>query len=1536
MYLNELSFSAFIFAPTLAVVSRASPSPSQNWAGWLQTVDFASVVTDAGREPVFRVTQVEVEPGDWNTGLAHLDIELPNDLVENYFVMCQSVRDDLSAASSPNTISIRVTQDPFGTGDLATSSAANVLRVEYNTYAGSASAVITVVESLRAHGTSGFRLRDIVECSGTASGDLGVDTQLFDLNAGVEIGNRDRVAVFAGPRGGGATTAATGTGDWPTVYVAGRMQDDDTIALLRYQSTAMQAYTATAYVVEWGTEWTVGQTLYIGDSVTTWTTFDLDKPVVAGQTWAHAFVGAYDNEMNDGPESVAVVLGDGSGAPNSLLTYTSASVRLGVDESALVLLYTFSHASLSAGWAAVTMTSLQLSNSLTVAAPLRGESYGDTASGLPFTLGYRQAQVWTWTNETATGYHTASTPFARVTGDTTTTVSRTQHNTNNIEGYAITLDFGGIESRTDGGAFDEDYGGGGPIQGLVVRDRWLDSATLSSATEGGVYPGPVVPASENYGSGYGFAFGTPDVSSTADWVAGSAKQVEVKVVSGGALNGQAGLARRRAGDPDAAWAGTNAYNVFLHQASQEQNDHHQSTACYVASLNRIIRIRTTGTTQLNYSYISLNEQPGNESNWTSAALIGFSEFDNSYDSGMDVVELPDGSLYMIVQTDKGSGTYDADAYISSDGGLSWTRVHQNLRTLVTGSTGVERSSYRLSASGDFLRLVMAVDSFSQAIPATMDYECWVSPDRGASWTKLTSITGKAPPGGAFTSTGAGMWPMDMCGLGDQAGTCLLLVGNDNKLEVYIASGLDDWTAYSGLDIDYNSVSVGDPYAVWLVRDPDRLWIYTIVSDGSTTSELHGYTVDPSDITDSSNWTEWGRLADFPDGEQNHMPYHTRGFWFGEGIALYGALADVSSVGSGVDNTVPGACFMFSGRYDRQPWCTTDGSLFSSPTNYLSAKIATMTYAWWSWMGEPNDASGSSWTRPSLAAVFSDRADYQAAVCNGSTEYGYWTRNDGTPISTARLYNGAIHFRTRVTEVMTGVDLTTTHAGAQFVVYSTTNNGVNFTIRMTDQGWALYDNVSATTHYTASFGVVGAEVEWRIAFSGVDTVEVRWREVIGGKNDAAWTSSGEHLLGTQNNATESISFGIISASGVASGQTTFRWSELVEYRSDDLGQLSSAVSLPEDLMGAPMTPGGVHLLNGLGAKFGGSGTFSSDNFTATLDYTRGVQNLLLDSPQMMWEGLDTSSEAIVFQAGTTLTDPRWEIDAVLFVGTVDRTLVIQFSDEDSTAAWASPAEAVEVSADLYADLTVVDVNGSAVKVESASGVLPGPGEVDGLFIRFLPSKATFRVRQSEDIANGWLQIDAEADGEVYLGSASVIYADRMLYRGASVHRYRYFRAVFPDVNTGVGTVTDVDGSREAGTATGTHRLGSVVPGKWIPFDVPLEWTWTDNEQPNTTLNRTKGGVSWGVREGEEQRTITARVVGDVNEFRRHLRRTLASHADFNRAPTGLVLNGKDLTRDSLLLVRWESGSQQDEAGWYQDSNGNWRTAGDVSIVCTEVV
>ena len=76
--------------------------------------------------PVFRVREYYIAPGPF-TGTTY-DLTLDEDLAQNYFVIVQGAAGPATHRPDPEADYARLTRDPFGTGDLAPSSGADVLR----------------------------------------------------------------------------------------------------------------------------------------------------------------------------------------------------------------------------------------------------------------------------------------------------------------------------------------------------------------------------------------------------------------------------------------------------------------------------------------------------------------------------------------------------------------------------------------------------------------------------------------------------------------------------------------------------------------------------------------------------------------------------------------------------------------------------------------------------------------------------------------------------------------------------------------------------------------------------------------------------------------------------------------------------------------------------------------------------------------------------------------------------------------------------------------------------------------------------------------------------------------------------------------------------------------------------------------------------------------------------------------------------------------------------------------------------------------
>lgn len=1076
----------------------------------------------------------------------------------------------------------------------------------------------------------------------------------------------------------------------------------------------------------------------------------------------------------------------------------------------------------------------------------------------------------------------------------------------------------------------------------------MDEAVVTADCSAGAMPGPVVARLGNLGTVQGFASGQPEGDPQA-WPAPTNKALDLLVTTAGTVAGPfglggAGYVRRVAGQDGDAWVGLNALTAFWRAHCPEPEEkYYASGLAYSHQFRRLLVARAADVDTVRIHWITTGANTADPSNWQRVDVrVRDARHPGDIDpleSGLAMCEVPDGSLLMAV-TVRRRDRYDLDLYRSIDGGDTWELVNMGLLAATFGFPyPYAHHAVYMSVSGDYVRIILRHNEGTRVL---------VSPDRGASWSYHREGPSLKIPAG-HPENQARLY-LAMCGVDDTSGTFLVIVPNETLIDVYVGSGMDN---FRKADLTVGLPNGEEPLAAWLTRDPDRIWMHVMAQNQDTGGvDLLAWVIDPASYMDRLTWSYWGAIDRYGKEIPQRMPYNTRSVWADESIVLFGSIMNPHTPLP--TEASDGCMLMIAGQWDRAPMAPTKtpyGARSSTwwrsdilkAASYEPLAVASDAFepfdSWLGWMGNPHHV-GYTFTGTATPVIHPDHVTVSAAV--GSGFDGYWSFPAPLrPVLISAIGDaGCIHAIMRV-ESSNRQNTLTEHIGIKMEIGSVWSiggePGVNVTIRMTATHFSVWDNVANVSLFNGTIPA-NTRVEWRVGFASNLTFEVRWRAL---ENNAAaedpWETTGILEASPYNAPSSGIHIGILQSLAGGIGPAIVHVYEYKVRTTNVYGQAPSADELPMGMLGAPLTRGGMHVANGLRVSWGGSGALQGDAYSATVDYTRGPENLLLDSPRLMWDSGTPAQCGPTFRAGRspTMATARWEVDTIALFGTVDRTATIEFSNEDSPAAWALPAYKAELSADLYTGLTVLQAQGSAVRL---SGALPQHGGSVNLFIQFTSGPnagQTHRIYQDPGTGSGWVQLAGEASAEVYApGTQAVIYGDRMVWHGP-MQRYRYFRVLFPDVSS-VPDVIERSGARPGGTASGTHRLGSIVPGVWVPFEVPMDWSFSDYVEPNTLPNRTASGITWEHTEGPDERVIRGRIVGDVSEFRAKLRRILSAHHGYSRAPAGLVLNGAHPGPEDLLLVRWRSGSEQDEAAWFPDENGHWRTAGDADVVCEEVV
>jgi hypothetical protein len=238
-----------------------------------------------------------------------------------------------------------------------------------------------------------------------------------------------------------------------------------------------------------------------------------------------------------------------------------------------------------------------------------------------------------------------------------------------------------------------------------------------------------------------------------------------------------------------------------------------------------------------------------------------------------------------------------------------------------------------------------------------------------------------------------------------------------------------------------------------------------------------------------------------------------------------------------------------------------------------------------------------------------------------------------------------------------------------------------------------------------------------------------------------------------------------------------------------------------------------------------------------------------------------------------------------------------------------------------------------------------GSLLGKYIRFVTGLST-----ATDSYSTWKVIDHELDNTIVVetyqpaGNPEVqgVVADDQfvvfnsaaaVYYGETRGPFRYVRLRAQDEQVaGVGPTV----------AESPFQLGTAKIGRRVQIDVPLDWSFTDNEQPNVTTYRTRGAVTWAYTEGPPQRTITGRLVGDVERYR-DVVRYFQRYLQYETRSLVLILDDDLFSGDApagpekwVILARLISGNEQENAAWYFDSDGVLRVAGDLSLTFNEEV
>ena len=710
---------------------------------------------------------------------------------------------------------------------------------------------------------------------------------------------------------------------------------------------------------------------------------------------------------------------------------------------------------------------------------------------------------------------------------------------------------------------------------------------------------------------------------------------------------------------------------------------------------------------------------------------------------------------------------------------------------------------------------------------------------------------------------------------------------------------------------------------------------------------------------------WSNLDNFAYTQANEGNYINAGGYFRIGgwdtrpikEAFSGkfdpqALAEGIDIMGGADEIIP-----HQPGHDlyRIKWFASMGMPDAGGDNYPLPNALGATYHGWPWQTVLSTAAGGFSHTPDHLTIYSDTVvgggDFQYFKYGGgrsnSRESNSWTTtstiNDppgGSCIEWVFKMNaGGDCSRDEVAVKVVGQPWTWALTNTHVKIETYHDSGC---VAVWDMGGApdmLFAITGDFVNYWWTFRLVFRPIP------GTGTVDDTQVYFAARRNDQAYWRSKRTVVTPQtltNALNQYVTFGHhgLRSGGAATQNMSFWRSFSVMGFSDCVQTVGTTAALsamwttPDNTRGQLMVQDPVYISSGASGHWVGLGTFEDDHFLAEPEYNFHPGNVFLQSPRVQWRSTADGSTAYVdFQAASGNTYLAFDHNACAVFGTNVPEITVQY-DTDST--FASPKASFTLNAALYASLRIASSGYQKIVLDGGNPSLPSEGElVSGMprRTRNAPSATYVKIttgahsgqvyRIMRQVGQTTLHIDDVGTPLASLtGQSCTIFGDRasVIYT-SGVSDYPYMRLAI--------TATE--------TAEDYYKIGTLIAGTSLPISVPMDWAFQNAQQPNITDYRTRSAVRWGFVEGPPQRVINGRVIGDVQQWRVKFRRLLQQTAEYSNRCLALCLNEQQLSHpDSLILGYVSSGGDLDNAAWYVDSAGTWRSAGDISIQFSEDV
>lgn len=937
--------------------------------------------------------------------------------------------------------------------------------------------------------------------------------------------------------------------------------------------------------------------------------------------------------------------------------------------------------------------------------------------------------------------------------------------------------------------------------------------------------------------------------------------------------------------PHDPWAGVSGYRNVL-------------ACCFARRQNKLFLYWAIGSGTILVRYRSAGAAP---TAWSTASITLERPIVTVLLGGMVVLEMPDGSMRMLVVYGRvGAADNDVDVYGSTDG-TSWTLLSRAVLSKQTGAT-YDIQRIRAASSGDWIRLVVLVVGTTLAL---------VSSDRGASFKLLANLT--MPSSSATPTNGQTADPygaLDLVGLDDAAGTFVLASGETTaRVYLRVASRDEDWT--SPQDSDNFVGTTSNVYRVCLARTATHVLLFAATWDGTASSarRLEGgfAAIDEATQIDSTASSKW-RSCDWNGYGIDSADYMPRSMAAceadGSALLIFG-LCDPEVSGAEVEQGALLYC---------QPW--TSRSMWADESITVSGTAPEVMFALWdSPGGSPTSWGTSAWSAVdggSSSETWS--ADYWRIQSDANGAAGIRSRALGMPNAAARAWADGgklgcewiVRVPTAVVGMLAGDYVATRIIGTG----ATAGVTVDFSVRHSATQVVLYDNQAAVA--ISTLAVAALSTAFHVVRASVTQHDgQRWAEVAVASVDdlSSWSTATATISSVAVATQQQLRWGALA--GLAG--VTSDWRRMALDEEDDWAQ--SGYSQPSSMRGAPVSARAWWLGSGAWVDWSGGAAFEQDNWRCRPRRRYEADNLFFPSPRAPWRSTSLASNVLVFDADPSNGSRRFAHDAVAFFGCNVRRLKVKYNDVNS--GWGSPSETHHLDADLVAGLTVSSVGAGWIEV---AGATLDAGAYDGLWFHYMTGP----------LANASITISSQVGQRLYfapLGWTSVSPAtgDSLVIHGSVLATMLNARAQYRFAWWECSSQT---------TAAGYYQLGTPICGITQGFDsAAVDW-----EHVETTLNGVDvtdgiGGVRWGFEAIPPRRSWASVARGDASNVRRAVLDLLKARVDLSVRPVAVAWDRDDLP-GSCALARWSGDVELQNAGWKQQVDGTWRVVGDMPVLWDE--